>query len=391
MDFLSTKNCNAPQVLSPAVSLVTNFSSGINGWEIDSSFLIQDLLPSKSVVMFTAPSQSYKTFILISMAIHLCLNKNYGPLQVKNRYSNFIFSGEGNSSLKRRIRAATISAGVNDIPNLHTDAGAYDFMNVTTIQSLAYDINAIAKADDNPIGIIAIDTFSAHTNIDENNSAQVAQFIKNCYLLSELTESSVFVVHHTGKDRKGYRGSYAFEANVDALIEVKCKKLDSMQAELNVVKMKDGSNKPHLFLNLKSTELGIKNSYGEPVTSLCVETIQRVSNPTQESSSKATGDDKKTKLPPQNQRLKDAQFIASQLEEGGNWIDSTLLSKSLSDHASSTTKSDLNSRYFRAINYLVSSSIVEKKGTRQCAKYRLINVVSNTSNYQLPLPLPSGE
>jgi hypothetical protein len=72
-------------------------------------------------------------------------------------------------------------------------------------------------------GMIIIDTFNmACPNIEENSAKEMSGVITKAKLIAEKLNSTVLIIHHSGKDEsRGMRGSSSLKASMDTIIYVK--------------------------------------------------------------------------------------------------------------------------------------------------------------------------
>ena len=79
------------------------------------------------------------------------------------------------------------------------------------------------KANNFHRGMIIIDTFNmACPNIEENSAKEMSGVITKAKLIAEKLNSTVLIIHHSGKDEsRGMRGSSSLKASMDTIIYVK--------------------------------------------------------------------------------------------------------------------------------------------------------------------------
>lgn len=129
----------------------------------------------------------------------------------------------------------------------------------------------LARAVDQPVSLIVIDTLArAMAGDDENAAADMTAFISRCNAISEATGAAVIVVHHTGKDTdKGMRGSSTLFAACDCVGMVEHKKGEKGRA-IRFEKVKDGEIGEAAPFVLKQVMLGTDED-GDPITSCIVD------------------------------------------------------------------------------------------------------------------------
>jgi hypothetical protein len=96
--------------------------------------------------------------------------------------------------------------------------------------------------------LVVLDTLSTMTvGLDENDTAQMGEFMAACREISNELSSTLLVIHHPTKaDPSNYRGSYQLEGNVDTMIHV-CKQPGvgpTLDIKLSCKKQKDEDRFP---------------------------------------------------------------------------------------------------------------------------------------------------
>lgn len=187
----------------------------------DPDWLLKDLMQEASTVMLVGPSGSGKSFIALDIALGVAAKvETFGAVP---KHGPAIYAAlEGRTNIKRaRRRAWKIARGVT--------APVPDFF-VTTAPMIALEGEVqefgdqIAKrcAGNSP-RIIILDTVAkCMAGMNENDAQDAGKFIRFCDSLVEAFQCVVVAIHHTGKDdSRGARGSSAFFAGFDTVIEVR--------------------------------------------------------------------------------------------------------------------------------------------------------------------------
>ena len=172
----------------------------------------------------------------------------------------------------KRSYAPRIAALKAAVPILF-EHGAGNNLLLTPIQVDLHgevDVEAITSAlPDITFSLIVIDTLAMSIGAgSENDSADMAQFIKNVMTLKTRYNCHVMIVHHSGKDRnKGARGHSSLRAAVDTEIEVK---VDGMIRLATCKKQRDLENGKKVAFTLRVVDLGVDDE-NDPITSCVVE------------------------------------------------------------------------------------------------------------------------
>ena len=217
------------------------------------NWLIEDWLPSESLVMMFAPSGSGKGFLAIDMAFSVAcpyLNEWHGK-KILQHGGVVYLAGEGQRGMKKRCAGLANYKGIpsNEI-NLPiiTDVIPLDEKNPDFGVDKA--IANIGLRCPEP-QLVVIDTVNCYMMGDENKTQDATAFINACKKIISEFHCTVFVVHHTGQaqDNQGRaRGSSVFKAAMD--MEYKVSKSGSILT-LEMTKSKDTEKQKSLVFRMK--------------------------------------------------------------------------------------------------------------------------------------------
>jgi hypothetical protein len=185
----------------------------------DPRWLVDGLLPEQGLAVAYGPPKHGKSFILLSMALHIAAGKPWFGKEILQGGVIYI-AGEGAGGLKQRIRAARAHYGLSaDIP-FWAIPRTVNFGDPRAIDELAAAIRE--AAEDVPVRLIIIDTLArSMPGLDENSAGEVGRVIAACDRLRDELRCCIMPVHHQGKDsEKGMRGSSALDGAVDTLLHV---------------------------------------------------------------------------------------------------------------------------------------------------------------------------
>jgi len=220
----------------------------------DPEWLIKPILPRGSLVELYGKSGNGKSFVALDWGLSLSAgliqsSANPDPLHV------IYICAEGGRGIKKRIKAWLAR---------HPDANRSKFWFLPQPVNMLHDKDvidlglAIQELGGN-IGLIVVDTLArCFGDGDENMTRDMNCFVGSCQsLIQWFPDSTVLVVHHTGKDagRKD-RGSTALRAASDTVIELqrsgngpvtlKCEKqkdwepFEDLRLRLDVIELEDG-------------------------------------------------------------------------------------------------------------------------------------------------------
>ncbi|UQT02551.1 primase/helicase [Serratia phage vB_SmaM-ChibiTotoro] len=197
------------------------------------TYVIQGLIPRRTVGIVYGASGAKKTFIALHASLCVASGNTFGgagglPVRpgsviyfapedfsgVMERYNGWI---EHHNSGKQVERFLPLPYGINLIDK-------------DTMMKTADKLVASAYFTANPISLIVVDTMSANNAgivhagkaVEENDNVSMATMMANAERLAVITGAAVMLIHHTGKDEsKGMRGASALQANAGFAINVK--------------------------------------------------------------------------------------------------------------------------------------------------------------------------
>lgn len=209
--------------------------------EPDPNWIIKDLISERSTVMMYGASGSYKSFLALDISLAVATGLPTFGSDVKQ---GLVFYGalEGKAHLKKARRAWRIIKGIEKkIENFFV--GVAPMIGVDgEMQEFGDEIAKRCKGK--KPALIIIDTLSkSMAGMNENDAQDAGKFIRFCDSLVENFGCAVLAIHHTGKEEnKGARGSSAFLAGFDTVLEVKAHKA-SKAVSVFVRKHKDAEER----------------------------------------------------------------------------------------------------------------------------------------------------
>ncbi|WP_213991236.1 helicase RepA family protein [Sodalis sp. dw_96] len=241
---------------------------GSDGYDTRQDYLIKGHLPGHSLSSIYGPSGSYKSFLAVSWACHIATGKPWAERRV-NQGAVIYVVGEGGIGVPRRIRAweQTLNGGSPVDALFRVDCPVFP----ASPESVQQVIQAAADVEQEtgmPVRLIILDTLArCFGGSDENAAKDMGAFIQGCDTIKAVTQASVLIVHHSGKDQeRGARGSSAFQAALDAEFNVR-REGDSNALVLSCTKMKDAEEPSAAAYDLQPVTV-YADEDGEPVESL---------------------------------------------------------------------------------------------------------------------------
>jgi RecA-family ATPase len=178
----------------------------------DLEYLVQGVLPEKSVCVLYGKPGSGKTFVALSLAL-ACAN-GQPWIGRKTRPARLYVAAEGVLGIKYRLRAYRQR---NEIA-----PGAVRFYTASlqitdrdAVGSLRSDLKAVDFEPD----LILLDTLArVSVGKDENSAKDMGEIVAWIESLCREHKAAVLVIHHTRKDGDTERGSSALRGAADVMI-----------------------------------------------------------------------------------------------------------------------------------------------------------------------------
>lgn len=234
-------------------------------------WLIDGLLPERSLAMLYGPSGSGKTFFAMHLLSCIAHNIDFFNRSV-NSGAVVLVAGEGVGGLRKRIIAwhqhfeMAANAPVFVVPR------AVNIMSGDDMTDLISSIELTVGSQ--PVKLIVIDTLARAMmgEGDENSTQAMSQAITQLDRLREHFDACVMPVHHTGKSaNQGARGSSALIAAVDVSLHLK--RDDENIIEVITEKQKDAETISPIFLESKRVEFQ-QSALDEVESSVVLEEIE---------------------------------------------------------------------------------------------------------------------
>lgn len=207
----------------------------------DPTWLIPDLVPDEATVMIYGPTQSYKSFVAVEIALSVAAGIPSFAGAPARSGCVFYAALEGRTNLKKsRRRAWKLARGVDKVPNFYTMPAP---LLILPEEVEAFVEAVTARLDGRPCAGIVLDTLAkVMSGMNENDAKDAGQFIRFADHLKETFRCPVYFIHHTGRDASHDRGSTAFRAGADTVIKVDADRHTRMMT-VKVEKHKDAEER----------------------------------------------------------------------------------------------------------------------------------------------------
>lgn len=191
-------------------------SIGFDGYNLAQNYIIKNILPTLSLCCIYGQSGTFKSFLALSLGCSIACGKEWSGHKVKQGAVLYI-AGEGGTGVPRRIKAWSKYHNINDsIPIFIIKRPVFPLVK-EDIEELKLACLDAEYEFGMKVSLIIIDTLARCLGVsDENLAKDMGAFIAGYDKLKGDTNTSILIVHHTGKDEsRGARGSSALTASLD--------------------------------------------------------------------------------------------------------------------------------------------------------------------------------
>lgn len=218
--------------------------------------LIQDMINLDSVTMLVGASRAFKSFITIGMACsvaHPDMNTWEG-YKVHEHGTVAYIAAEGGTGIYPRV-LAWCEANAVSIDELEGKLLINrDAVQLTSVEDMEYQLQQFGIMPD--LKMVVFDTKARVTaELEENSATDQAKAIEMVDFIKRRTGAAVTLVHHTGKDGQGARGSSAWIGAVDTELTA-VREGDEMMVTLKSTKRKDSKDGIEYRFEMKEYEFG---------------------------------------------------------------------------------------------------------------------------------------
>ena len=199
-------------------------------------WLIENLLVEGGLSTIYAPSETFKSFIALDMA--LCIAAGYNWRGRETLCGPVVYLiGEGVSGWPSRVFAWLEHRADGENPDFWTIPTSISLTDKEDADAL---IEAIKSVCENPM-MVVIDTLARNFGDgDENSTKDMNAFVAAVDHVKTSLHTHVMLVHHTGKDiERGGRGSSVLRAALDTEMQVVRPDPDGFAITFKVTKQKD--------------------------------------------------------------------------------------------------------------------------------------------------------
>lgn len=206
-------------------------------------FMVPGLIVEDTIGCFYGPSQSFKSFLMLDLALSLACGERWCGEQLAQRPVAYI-AAEGAAGMGVRVDAWLRDRGrEGQDPPFLLIPEAVDLTDAACMRDLQRDLEAEARGLGARFGLTVFDTLSTcSAGTEEDSGNETALALAGMTHLRRALGCTSLTVHHTGKDEdRGMRGSYALKGNFDTVVKVE-RGQGIMHYSTWVEKQKDGRN-----------------------------------------------------------------------------------------------------------------------------------------------------
>jgi RecA-family ATPase len=177
---------------------------------LEPEWLVKKLVPRAGMGVVWGPPQTYKSFWLYDLSMHVALGWDYRDRLVQQGavvYCAF----EGGKGLSKRKAAFCKFHGIaaaKSVPFYLQDARL-------ALAKHAQDLIEAIRADGISPALIVLDTLNRSMTGSESSDADMGAYLAAADLLRETFDCFVMIVHHSGWDASHVRGHTSLPAGVD--------------------------------------------------------------------------------------------------------------------------------------------------------------------------------
>jgi AAA domain len=228
------------------------------------NYWVKGIIPRDGTVVVWGPPKCGKSFWTFDLVMHVALGWTYRGHRV-HRGTVVYCALEGGESFCNRIEAwrQRYLTEDHDLVPFHLCAEPLNL--VTEYGWLIQDLRFYLSEASRP-AIVVLDTLNRALEGDENNSADMAAFIRAADAIRAVLKCTVIIIHHCGVAGSRPRGHTSLTGACDAQIAID--RGEDGLISIKVEYMKDGETSEPMACRLERVDLG-NDTDGDPITS-CV-------------------------------------------------------------------------------------------------------------------------
>lgn len=211
-------------------------------------FLIDEIIPSRSLAEMHGAPGSGKSFIALDMTLCIATGRPFHTHPVKRAGAIYV-AAEGSAGSGQRVSAWRESQSIQELAGVHFVTQPLNLLDATEVGQF---IAEARLAIGGPIGMVTLDTFArCFIGGDENSAGDVGVAIAAADRIRTALGCTVLIIHHSRKDSDVERGSTALRGAVDVMLSVRLE--NERLITISCEKQKDAPPFPTMDLQLEPT------------------------------------------------------------------------------------------------------------------------------------------
>lgn len=194
-------------------------------------FIIDKILPEKSILLISAPPKSFKTMFSFNLAISFVSGKSLHDFKISKPFSVFYCQAEMAYFVTRDQRLKPMMQYMSTVPRNRlfvTDRVTFNVLDDKNFEKLSKLLHHYDVA--------FFDPFVSFHNADENKNDQMQRVMERFRELTTICDISIILIHHSRKAFEGHggnnaRGASAIFGAVDSYVEFK--KVNTTSVEIH--------------------------------------------------------------------------------------------------------------------------------------------------------------
>lgn len=229
---------------------------------LNKGWAIKDILPESSglIILYGQPG-TYKSFLAMDMALCMASGINWHTKTTKQKRVIYV-AAEGQEGVLKRFEAWRQFHSMEVLSNISLLPIACTLDDPGEVLQLLQALEQEEKPD-----FIFIDTLARSMAGDENAKVDMGKVIASTDLIRQQFGSQIVLIHHSGKESKGPRGSGSLKGACDTMLETQ-EGNEFGQIVLVSERQKDTGLASPMGFTMQVVDTGFLDADGEPVTSL---------------------------------------------------------------------------------------------------------------------------
>lgn len=221
------------------------------------TWLVRGVLPATGLAVLYGQSSAGKTFLATDGALSIARGVPW--LGARTKPALVVYVGlEGRMAPRIAAYCERYDVSTDDLHRFRVlERAPINLVDrdPQRIQDLVEGIRQATADDDEPVGLVVVDTLArAMAGGDENGGEDMGIALANAEAISKAFDCLTLLVHHSGKDAsKGVRGHSSLHAAADAEIEVS---RDGDHRGAKITKLRDGEDGRSFGFRLDVVDLG---------------------------------------------------------------------------------------------------------------------------------------